>query len=139
MDGDLFEGWLEQALIPALGKPSNAVLVMDNASWHRKAAIYEMADEHGFKAVFLPPYSPNLNPIEKFWANAKRRMRLNMHRFNSFSKGTTISSLKKLAFSLSYNPLKSLISLHPIFLSKHIRMWKGFCPSPNSSGLICGM
>ena len=84
MDGDLFEGWLEQLLIPVLHNPAKSVLIIDNASWHRKNAIYDIADEHGLKVLFLPPYSPDLNPIEKLWANIKRRLRLHMHKFPTF-------------------------------------------------------
>jgi putative transposase len=68
MDGDLFESWLEQILVPTLDDPTKSVLIMDNASWHRKAAIDDIADEYGFRVLFLPPYSPDLNSIEKFWA-----------------------------------------------------------------------
>ena len=84
MDGDLFEGWLAQILVPTLDNPANSVLIMDNASWHRKNAIYDIADEHGITVLFLPPYSPDLNAIEKYWANVKRRLRLHMQKFSSF-------------------------------------------------------
>ena len=84
MNSDLFEGWLEDIFVPALQDPGKSVLVIDNASHHRKAAIYEIADEYGFRVIFLPSYSPDLNPIEKFWANVKRRLRLHMHKFTSF-------------------------------------------------------
>lgn len=84
MDGDLFEGWLEYVFVPALKNPSKSVLILDNASVHRKNAIYDIADEYGFRVLFLPPYSPDLNPIEKFWANVKKRLRLHMHKFSSF-------------------------------------------------------
>ena len=84
MNGDLFEGWLEHILVPAFNNPEKSVLILDNASWHRKNAIYDIADEYGFNVVFLPPYSPDLNPIEKYWANVKRRLRLHMHEFPTF-------------------------------------------------------
>lgn len=84
MNGDLFEGWLLQLFIPALKKPEKSVLLLDNAPFHRKNAIYDIADEFGFKVIFLPPYSPDLNPIEKLWAAVKRRLRLHMHLFDSF-------------------------------------------------------
>ena len=84
MNGDLFEGWLENVFIPALRAPEKSVLLIDNATHHRKNAIYDIADEYGFKVIFLPPYSPDLNPIEKFWANVKRRLRLHMHKFDTF-------------------------------------------------------
>ena len=84
MDCGLFEGWLEQILVPTLGDPAKCVLIMDNASWHKKDAVFDIADEYGFKVLFLPPYSPDLNSIEKFWANVKRRFRLHLHKFDSF-------------------------------------------------------
>jgi transposase len=84
MNGDLFEGWLESVYVPALKNPAKTVLLLDNAAVHRKGAIYDIADEYGFRVIFLPPYSPDLNPIEKFWANVKRRLSLHMHEFHSF-------------------------------------------------------
>lgn len=84
MNGDLFEGWLEHILVPEFKNPDKSVLILDNASWHKKDAIYDIADKYGFIVIFLPPYSPDLNPIEKFWANVKRRLRLLMHKFDSF-------------------------------------------------------
>jgi transposase len=84
MNSDLFEGWLEQVLIPALKNPTKSVLLLDNASWHPKDTIRDLVSEYGIKVIFLPPYSPDLNPIEKFWANVKRRLRLHMHNFDTF-------------------------------------------------------
>jgi transposase len=84
MNGRLFEGWLEHVFVPALKNPSKSVLIIDNASCHRKNAIYDITDEYEFRILFLPPYSPDLNPIEKFWANVKRRLRLHMHQFDTF-------------------------------------------------------
>ena len=62
MNGDLFEGWLEHIFVPALKTAENSALIIDNATHHRKDAIYDIADEYGFKVIFLPPYSPDLNP-----------------------------------------------------------------------------
>ena len=84
MNADLIEGWMENVFVPELKNPKKAVLVLDNASAHRKNYIYDIADDYGFKVIFLPPYSPDLNPIEKFWANVKRRLRLHMHKFDNF-------------------------------------------------------
>ena len=66
----LFEAWVEQFLIKEL-KPGQYV-VMDNASFHRSKKTKELIESVGCKVIFLPPYSPDLNPIEKFWANMKR-------------------------------------------------------------------
>jgi putative transposase len=84
MDAGLFEGWLECYFAPALKNPLKSILIIDNASFHRKCEICEIADEYGFGVIFLPPYSPDLNPIEILWANIKRRLRLHMHEFASF-------------------------------------------------------
>lgn len=84
MNSALFEGWLEQVFVPALINPEKSVLIIDNASAHRKSAILEIAEEYGFRVIFLPPYSPDLNPIEMKWANIKRRLRLHMHNFATF-------------------------------------------------------
>lgn len=84
MNADLFEGWLEHILLPQLRNPAKSVLILDNASWHKKDAMFDICEEYGVKIIFLPPYSPDLNPIEKFWANVKRRLRLYMHTFASF-------------------------------------------------------
>ena len=45
---------------------------MDNAAFHRSQKTKELIESVGCKIIFLPPYSPDLNPIEKFWANMKR-------------------------------------------------------------------
>lgn len=84
MNGDLFEGWLETVFVPCLVKPEKSILVIDNAPFHRKNAIYDIADEYGFSVVFLPPYSPDLNPIEIAWANIKNWLRQHLLAFPSF-------------------------------------------------------
>lgn len=66
----LFEAWVEQFLIKEL-KPGQFV-VMDNASFHKSQKTRELIESVGCKLIFLPPYSPDLNPIEKLWANMKR-------------------------------------------------------------------
>ena len=80
MDSRLFEFWFEKQLLPAL--PPGAVVVMDNASFHRKTQLICVAQKYGFRPNFLPPYSPELNPIENFWAWLKRYLRS----FLAFSK-----------------------------------------------------
>lgn len=73
MDSALFEAWFEQFLLPALKQPS--VIIMDNARFHRMAVLREMAQKGKHVILPLPPYSPDLNPIEKVWANIKRELR----------------------------------------------------------------
>ena len=67
---ELFVTWVNQMLIPEL-QPGQTV-IMDNASFHKSYRIKEAIEKAGCELVFLPPYSPDLNPIEKFWANLKR-------------------------------------------------------------------
>lgn len=72
-DTGLFNGWFEQQLLPAL-KPGDVVIV-DNASFHKDPELQIMAEAYGVRLIYLPAYSPDLNPIEKFWANLKRNIR----------------------------------------------------------------
>ena len=69
----LFEAWVAQFLIKEL-KPGQ-VVIMDNASFHKSQRTRELIESVGCRIIFLPPYSPDLNPIEKFWANMKRWIR----------------------------------------------------------------
>jgi transposase len=87
MNGDLFTGWLEQVFIPSLASPKNTVLIIDNAPHHPKDRVFDIADEYGLKIIFLPKYSPDLNPIEKYWANIKNWLRLHLTKFDTFWNG----------------------------------------------------
>jgi transposase len=51
---------------------------MDNASFHRKSKLRELAADANVDLIFLPPYSPDYNPIENLWANLKRWLRDNL-------------------------------------------------------------
>lgn len=55
----------------------NMYLVMDNAKIHHNNRVIQVIQERGYKPVFLPPYSPFLNPIEEFWAKLKANIRPN--------------------------------------------------------------
>jgi hypothetical protein len=72
-NSDFFELWFEKFLLPEV--PVGYTIVMDNASFHRKNKLQKLAEKYGMQLVFLPPYSPDLNPIEKLWANMKRALR----------------------------------------------------------------
>ena len=65
--------WWRQVLVPDL--PANAIVVMDNLAAHKDAGVREMIEAAGAKLVFLPPYSPELNPIELAWGKVKRWLR----------------------------------------------------------------
>ena len=53
------------------GAVQSCVIVMDNASFHKRADMIRAIKQAGHRLLFLPPYSPDLNPIEKKWAQAK--------------------------------------------------------------------
>lgn len=69
IDGDCFYGWIEKDLLPKLTKKS--VLVMDNAAFHKRKKMIELIESKEHILEYLPPYSPDLNPIEKKWSQVK--------------------------------------------------------------------
>ncbi len=69
INSDIFYAWATQELLPKA--PENAVIVLDNATFHKRKDILEAIEGKGHVVEFLPPYSPELNPIEKKWAQAK--------------------------------------------------------------------
>lgn len=82
MNSKFFEKWFEEELLPKILKGS--VIVMDNASFHRKKILFRIAEEQGHQMIFLPPYSPELNPIEHLWSNIKRKLEKILPNFPSF-------------------------------------------------------
>ncbi len=81
-DTNLVEAWVERWLVPQL-QPAQ-VVVMDNASFHKSATMRELIEQAGCKLLFLPPYSPDLNKIEKFWARLKHYLRKTLNQFENF-------------------------------------------------------
>ena len=83
-DSVLFEFWFEHCLLKA-AKPGS-VIVLDNATFHRKSELPKLAKKKKCKVLFLPAYSPDLNPIEKKWAWLKQKLRELLPCFNSFDE-----------------------------------------------------
>ena len=77
---NLFEIWVERFLIKEL-KPGQ-VVIMDNAAFHKSQRTKDLIESVRCKVIFLPPYSPDLNPIEKFWANMKRWIKIKISDFD---------------------------------------------------------
>ncbi len=73
MDTQSFEAYVAQVLIPEL--PASAVVVMDNLSAHKVPTIQKLFEDAGIELRYLPPYSPDFNPIELMWAKAKNFLR----------------------------------------------------------------
>jgi len=83
----IFTAWLVQDLLPKL--PPKSVIVMDNATFHKGVAMQQAIHDAGHILLYLPPYSPDLNPIEHKWAQAKsirRKTHCNIHQLFSMHK-----------------------------------------------------
>jgi len=74
INGSLFRAYVEQFLTPTL-KPGD-IVVLDNLGSHRSKAVRSAILDVGAKLAFLPPYSPDLNPIEQVFAKVKHWMRM---------------------------------------------------------------
>jgi len=81
-DSILFEYWFENCLLKEA--PKGSVFVMDNASFHRKSKLFALTENAECELIFLPAYSPDLNPIEKFWAWLKQRLRNKLDAYDTF-------------------------------------------------------
>lgn len=68
-----FRAWVEQCLVPTL-KPGD-IVVLDNLGSHKASAVRQAIRQAGAKLIFLPPYSPDLNPIEQMFAKLKTLLR----------------------------------------------------------------
>jgi transposase len=72
-DGDVFRAYVEQVLTPSL--QAGDIVVLDNLAPHKMPAVIEAIQARGAQVWFLPPYSPDLNPIEKMWSKIKAYLR----------------------------------------------------------------
>jgi len=72
-DGEIFRVFIDQVLLPRL-EPGH-VVVLDNLSAHKVAGTREKIESRGAELLYLPPYSPDLNPIEKAWSKFKQFLR----------------------------------------------------------------
>ena len=73
INGEWFEAYVAQVLVPTL-KPGD-VVILDNLSSHKRPAAREMIEAAGARMLFLPPYSPDFNPIEKAFSKLKALLR----------------------------------------------------------------
>jgi len=73
VNADVFEAFVEQVLVPEL-RPGD-VVILDNLSSHKRSRTRELIESAGAELVFLPPYSPDLNPIELIFSKVKQLLR----------------------------------------------------------------
>lgn len=92
MDGAMFLVWVREGLVPAL-QPQDLV-IMDNLSTHKVDGVAAAIQQAGARLLYLPPYSPDLNPIENMWSKIKQCLR-------SLAPRTLeeLSSATKIAFA----------------------------------------
>jgi transposase len=72
-NGDTFLTYLEKVLIPTL--TVGQCVILDNARIHKSTRVKELIEEAGCRLLYLPPYSPDFNPIEHLWSALKKNLR----------------------------------------------------------------
>jgi transposase len=98
-DGDVFLAYVKQQLIPNL-KPGD-IVVMDNLAAHKRPEAISTIRAVGADVLFLPPYSPEYNPIEKAWSKLKELLR-------------RLSTLSRDAFDAAVVTAMDAISTHAV-------------------------
>lgn len=93
-DGDVFLTYLEQVLCPQL-RPGQ-VVVMDNLSAHKVEGVRGLIEATGARLSYLPPYSPDFNPIERCWAQLKQHLRAHKARTVTALEAALTSALPLL-------------------------------------------
>ena len=84
MKASVFEDWFENKLLSCL--PKGHVIIMDNAAFHKKEVLYQISKKYSQELIFLPPYSPEYNPIEHTWSALKRKVAGCVHLYSSVSQ-----------------------------------------------------
>jgi transposase len=108
INGEVFLAWVREALVPAL-RPGQ-IVIMDNLGSHRSKAVRSAIRKAGAKLLFLPKYSPDLNPIEQVFSKLKHGLRKAKARcydavlaaigelLGSFSPGECVNYLTKCGY-----------------------------------------
>ena len=97
VDGDIFLAFISRCLVPVL-EPGNLVF-LDNLKAHKVEGVREVIESAGAQLIYLPPYSPDLNPIELCWSKIKNHLRKKAAR--------TFEQLKQ-AISEAFNEIKPI-------------------------------
>jgi transposase len=93
-DGDVFRAYVEQVLCAKL-QPGD-VLILDNLSAQKVSGVEELVAARGAKLLYLRPYSPDLNPIEKSWSKFKQSLRTAKARSKEALDQTVADALKTI-------------------------------------------
>lgn len=96
-DTRIFECYIENILVPML-TPGKTV-VIDNASFHQSQRIKDLIKNAGCQLIYLPPYSPDLNPIEHYWHKLKTIIRKKMRDTEITLQNAMESTLKYMSIA----------------------------------------
>ena len=83
-DTEIFNQWIEEFLIPEL-KP-NQTVILDNAAFHKSPRTTELVESAKCSLLYLPPYSPDFNPIEQKWGHVKNSVKKIRDKFEEFTE-----------------------------------------------------
>ncbi|TPR10100.1 RNase H family protein [Aspergillus niger] len=120
-DAVVFEEFIEDLLRYCRKYPEErSVLVMDNAAFHHSERVEQLCSEKGVKLIFLPPYSPDLNPIEEFFAELKAFIRRHWYLYEEDPSQGFENYLAQLLGGI-YS-LEEMVSLHLSHGNKLYRM-----------------
>jgi transposase len=106
-DSDVFQVFLDEAAESITPTRKRNVLILDNASWHKRKRL----NWHFFEPLYLPPYSPDFNPIERIWLIMKAEHFTNIHCRN---KTALIERADRALCELMDNPTKVASAATPI-------------------------
>jgi transposase len=94
VDGDFFVYFMEHFLCPKLRNED--CVIMDNVAFHKVSKVKEMVEARGAELIYLPPYSPELSPIENMWGKLKTGLRALSARCENTFKSAVTKSLESI-------------------------------------------
>ena len=83
-DTEIFNQWIEEFLIPEL--MPNQTVILDNAAFHKSPKTTELIESVNCNVLYLPPYSPDFNPIEQKWGHVKNSVKKIRDKFEDFTE-----------------------------------------------------
>ena len=111
IDGETLSYFADRDLIPSIMRSSRplSVLLLDNCSIHKNETFLKLMDSIGAQVVFLPPYSPWLNPIEQVFRSVKHWLRRYSNEL--LNSGCSVPDMLIIAFeSISSNVCQALVT-----------------------------
>ena len=97
LNGELFKAYISHFLAPTLHKDD--IVIMDNLTSHKVKGAIDPIIEAGATVVFLPPYSPDLNPIEMMWSKLKAHLRKCKARTSEMLEEAIVAALEQITSS----------------------------------------